>query len=1054
MFFQKAFSKFKLISLAVIASCLPVAVSAQITPDGTTSTEVDTKRNNTIIEQGDRVGDNLFHSFEQFSVPTGGSAGFNNATDIANIFSRVTGGSVSNIDGLLSANGTANLFLINPNGIIFGENASLNLGGSFFATSADSLLFEGDAEFSAVNPQASPLLEVNIPVGLSFRDNPGDIAVDGSALEVPNGENLSLIGGNVDITGLANGNIFAIGGKVELGGLIGAGEIEIVSDDAPGLANSSLVFPEAVARGDVTLSNFAFISVAGSNGGDIAINARNISLLGGEFGGSEISSGIVEFGSEDAQAGDIILNATDTVSLIEGNIFNQVLTDTVGSGGEIRIDTATLNIEDGGISSLLFGEGSTGKISINATDNISLTRFGSINSGIGEMGIGDTGGVEINSGSLELIDRSLIGSQNAGQGNAGDIVIDTGDFTINGRNQINTEVLDIGIGDGADINISADNITFSINDSIIADTAGQGNAGNVEINAADSVLFESGAEIRSQTLGTGDGGNVTLNTPNLTMGSGNFISTLTNGIGNAGNIEINSDNIDLTLNASIQTNSGEGSQGKAGRIDISTKNLSLTGESGRIPSISSSTTGEGDANNVNIRASDSILIDQGIIQSAVLFESLIDVIDGVGVSRLEFGVGNGGNIDISTDNLSIINGGIITTETEAIGNAGNIAINASGSVLVSNSSGVLSNVEAIIASGNAGKIDVNTANLTVENFSNINAVTSGTGNASDIVINASENLLVANQSDIVSVATASSIGDGGNVRINTQDLNVNNEGEISTSNFGQGNGGDVLVVADAVALNNGQISAANTPVEIAEGTQLTGGEIDLQAADIITLDNNSTISAEAGSSAGGGNVDIDTDIVIAFAGNNDILANAESGRGGNIDIDTQALFGIEERTINSFTNDINASSEFGLQGDIVINNPEIDPTNGLIELPQAVGDASDQISQNPCQQGIGSQFIVTGKGGLPPNPTETLNSDRISVGLVEPLSRQGDRVTRGQGDEMTRERENVVMEAVPAMGWVFDSQGEVTLTAYSTSDNKIQRAEQQYSSSCQSEILH
>ena len=81
--------------------------TAQITPDGTTNTTVDVSGNDFTIEQGNRAGGNLFHSFGEFSVPNGGSAFFNNAADIVNIFSRVTGGNISTIDGLLSANGTA-----------------------------------------------------------------------------------------------------------------------------------------------------------------------------------------------------------------------------------------------------------------------------------------------------------------------------------------------------------------------------------------------------------------------------------------------------------------------------------------------------------------------------------------------------------------------------------------------------------------------------------------------------------------------------------------------------------------------------------------------------------------------------------------------------------------------------------------------------------------------------------------------------------------------------------------------------------------------------------
>ena len=131
-------------------------------------------------------------------------------------------------------------------------------------------------------------------------------------------------------------------------------------------------------------------------------------------------------------------------------------------------------------------------------------------------------------------------------------------------------------------------------------------------------------------------------------------------------------------------------------------------------------------------------------------------------------------------------------------------------------------------------------------------------------------------------------------------------------------------------------------------------------------------------------------------------------------------------------------------GEVAINTPEVDPTSGLIELPQAVGDASDQISQNPCQQGVGSQFIVTGKGCLPPNLTETLNSDRSTVGLVEPLLRGGDEETKEQAGQPGKDS---VTETVPAMGWVSNDKGEVTLTAYINTDTERRRS-QQYRTAC------
>ena len=223
------------------------SATAQVTPDGTTSTTVDVNGNDFTIEQGDRAGGNLFHSFGEFSVPTDGSAFFNNAADIVNIFSRVTGGNLSNIDGLLRANGSANLFLLNPAGIIFGSNARLDIGGSFFGTTADSFLFE-DGEFSATDLDNPPLLTINAPIGLNLRDNPQPITnrstVDGVGLELNTGENITLVGGNINFE---EGKITAPGGRVELGGLSTAGTVNTNE-------NGSLNFPDGVTRSDISLS--------------------------------------------------------------------------------------------------------------------------------------------------------------------------------------------------------------------------------------------------------------------------------------------------------------------------------------------------------------------------------------------------------------------------------------------------------------------------------------------------------------------------------------------------------------------------------------------------------------------------------------------------------------------------------------------------------------------------------------------------------------------------------------------------------------------------------
>ncbi len=165
------------------------------------------------IRGGAARGSNLFHSFLEFNVGDGRSVYFANPVGIENILTRVTGSNASDILGRLGVAGDANLWLINPNGINFGPNSSLDVSGSFIASTADGIQLGEEGVFSATNPHNSQLL--NVQPGALFHqawaNHQAEINHQGN-LAVGQGETLRLQSGTVTMTG----SLTAPGGRVEV----------------------------------------------------------------------------------------------------------------------------------------------------------------------------------------------------------------------------------------------------------------------------------------------------------------------------------------------------------------------------------------------------------------------------------------------------------------------------------------------------------------------------------------------------------------------------------------------------------------------------------------------------------------------------------------------------------------------------------------------------------------------------------------------------------------------------------------------------------------------
>jgi filamentous hemagglutinin family protein len=193
-----------LISLAIASSLLPLPGLAQSVIPATdgTGTQLTVDGNHITIRGGHLSdnGANLFHGFQQFNLNSSETANFQSSPEIQNIIGRVVGGDPSYINGLLQVTGgNANLYLVNPAGIVFGDRARLDVPASFTATTAEWIGF-GDRWFSASGRNDYGELVSN-PNQFAFTSaQPGSV-INAGTLKVPDGENLVLLGGTVVNTG-------------------------------------------------------------------------------------------------------------------------------------------------------------------------------------------------------------------------------------------------------------------------------------------------------------------------------------------------------------------------------------------------------------------------------------------------------------------------------------------------------------------------------------------------------------------------------------------------------------------------------------------------------------------------------------------------------------------------------------------------------------------------------------------------------------------------------------------------------------------------------------
>lgn len=694
-----------------------LVANAEVTTDGTVGPTAILSGPNFDINEtlGTQSGSNLFHSFSTFNINTGESATFSGPNSVSNIVGRVTGGAFSNIDGAVNSTiPGANLWLVNPNGLVFGGNASINVMGSFHASTADNVNFDDGAVFGTevIN---NPILSVANPVGFGFvSTDPASIIVNNSGLSVPTGETLSLVGGDVSLISAA---LSAVDGRVNIAAVNGPGDVTFV--DPAVVTESGIDTTGVTSLADITLTD-STVTTSGDGGGDIYI-------AGGVFVLDPTS--LIENNSVDTDGGVIHISGTD-VTFNEGIVTTE--TDGTGKGADIVVKGRNLTVNNNASPPIFTGiisevetngTGDGGNVFIEMSDTVSVEREGVIRSLGRNNAVG--GDIDINAKDLQVVSGGKIFTDTFfGGGTSGDINITTTDsvlvsgagsklnsqtfgssgvgatnvglnittsaFTIDDQAQVSSDSFNDGFG--AAINIVADNVTVSNSAQLTAQTFDE-TGGGINITASETLAVTSDGKISTDTFNDGAGSDININASNVLISNGGRITAGTKRNGQAGAINVVASNA-IRVSGRNDNTTGFFSEsgdpdpffqdqdynGRGGDVNLNAREIVF--ENGSIAS--SSAINSGNAGNINIDVSDKLQVLSSEFKTSAAKSA-------------------GGNVNIQAVNLVYLLDSQITAEAFGVtpGNdGGNIFIDPVNVVL--NSSSLIARANA----GNGGNINI------------------------------------------------------------------------------------------------------------------------------------------------------------------------------------------------------------------------------------------------------------------------------------------------------------------------------------------------------------
>jgi filamentous hemagglutinin family protein len=893
---------------------------------------------------GKQAGGNLFFSFSQFNLATQESATFSGPGSVRNILARVTGGSASSINGTLRSEiPGANLFLMNPAGVMFGPNATLDISGSFVVTTADYVKFSDGRRFNANPGNDSVLSSAPVSAFGFLAAKPSAVGFDRSQLSAQPGAGLHVVAGDVDATGAALS--------------APSGALTVFSAGSPGEVPFDLATPgsgyAAVASGalgSVTFSDESVLSIDGSGGGAVVIRGGSLTMENSEIssansgltiGGpitvqmdSDIAinhgSRIVSSANASGAGGDVTVRsggllAVDGDNGIRVSSIRSRAVDGTGDAGKLSLTAEELTVDNGATidgSSLSSGRGADMVVTAN---NIAITGYGHISADTFDSGNG--GNIAIN----VLNEFSITGGAYvevdtySGSGDGGRLHVHAGSLTIDGAYPTGLFAESLGgTGDAGEMQLTVDGLlSLTGGGRIFADTDTSGKGGGVTIHAGSLEIVGSSLIGSTANDGsTGDAGDLRLTvTDFLSLTDGGRISTTTFSSGKGGSVIVQAGNLRIEGDSAIFSGTSSGSTGDAGDLHLTANQLlSITGGS----LVSTGTLSSGKAGNISLQAGQLAITDGGKISAdtfssgrggGITVQAGAMQVDGASRITSQAATGDAGDIRLTVDQfLSITGGSVIRGDTFGSGKGGDITIQAGRMTIDGGSS--IGFTAGSGSTGNAGDIRLSVDGLfSIMGGGSILTSTYSSGKGGGVIVQAGS-MNIDGPSGIISGTSQESTGDAGDIRLTVnQILSLTGGSVIAGDTFGAGKGGGVIVQAGSLTIDGASgISSRADPLSLGDG-----GDIRLTADQLLSIAGGSLVSVDTYARGNAGSIFLEAGNLSITGGGRISTSTYSSGKGGDLSVRAGSL---SLDGVSGIVSGTSAGST-GNAGDVLVNVDQV-----------------------------------------------------------------------------------------------------------------------------------